>query len=187
MSFIRRKNQDRAPRSKEDDFISFNKRQAKYYPKKDDFKLIITYSSQRAKKDQYNREKGLRRLDKSLKTGKLTKSNINNKGYNKFLELDGKVHVKINPQKTAADAKWDGLKGYLTNSTLSKERILANYMQLWQIEKALRIAKTDLNIRPVFHYKQRRMEAHICLNFVACKVYNELERQFKKKKSELSP
>jgi transposase len=155
--------------------------------KKGDLKLIITYSSQRAKKDQYNREKGLRRLEKSLKTGKLTKSNINNKGYNKFLEMDGEVQVKINQQKIAEDAKWDGLKGYLTNSTLSKERILANYKQLWQIEKAFRIAKTDLKIRPVFHYKQRRIEAHICLNFVAYKVYKELERQLKEKKSDLSP
>jgi len=155
--------------------------------KKGDLKLIITYSNQRAKKDQYNREKGLRRLEKSLKTGKLTKSNINNKGYNKFLEMDGEVQVKINQQKIAEDAKWDGLKGYLTNSTLSKERILANYKQLWQIEKAFRIAKTDLKIRPVFHYKQRRIEAHICLNFVAYKVYKELERQLKEKKSDLSP
>lgn len=155
--------------------------------KKGDLKLIITYSNQRAKKDQYNREKGLRRLEKSLKTGRLTKSNINNRGYNKFLEMDGEVQVKINQQKITDDAKWDGLKGYLTNSTLSKERILANYKQLWQIEKAFRIAKTDLKIRPVFHYKQRRIEAHICLNFVAYKVYKELERQLKVKQSELSP
>ena len=85
------------------------------------------------------------------------------------------------------DQKWDGLKGYITNSTLSKDRILANYKQLWLIEKAFRIAKTDLKIRPVFHYKQRRIEAHICLNFVAYKVYKELERQLKAKKSDLSP
>lgn len=47
-------------------------------------KLVITHSSDRAKKDKYNREKGLRKLEKQVKTGKLTKSNINNRGYNKF-------------------------------------------------------------------------------------------------------
>jgi transposase len=155
--------------------------------KKGDLKLIITYSNQRAKKDQYNREKGLKRLEKNLRTGKLTKSSINNRGYNKFLEMDGEVQVKINQEKIEEDAKWDGLKGYLTNSTLSKERILDNYKQLWQIEKAFRIAKTDLKIRPIFHFKQRRIEAHICLTFVAYKVYKELERQLKEKKSDLSP
>lgn len=155
--------------------------------KKGELKLILTYSDQRAKKDQYNRDKGLKRLEKNLKTGKLTKSSINNRGYNKFLEMDGEVQVKINQEKIIEDAKWDGLKGYLTNATLSKERILENYKQLWQIEKAFRIAKTDLKIRPIFHYKQRRIEAHICLNFVAYKVYKELERQLKEKKSQLSP
>lgn len=155
--------------------------------KKGGLKLIITYSDQRAKKDKYNREKGLKRLEKNLRTGRLTKSSINNRGYNKFLEMDGEVQIKINQEKIEDDAKWDGLKGYLTNSNLSKERILANYKELWKIEKAFRITKTDLKIRPVFHFKRRRIEAHICLNFVAYKIYKELERQLKEKMSELSP
>lgn len=154
---------------------------------KDRLKLLVTYCDDRAKKDRYNREKGLKRLEKSLKTGKLTKSGINNRGYNKFLEMDGEVQVKINPVKIKEDEKWDGLKGYLTNSSLSKKQVLDNYKQLWLIEKAFRIAKTDLKIRPVYHYKQRRIEAHICLNFVAYKVYKELERQLKGKETDLSP
>jgi transposase len=152
-----------------------------------DLKLIITYSEDRAKKDKYNREKGLKRLEKQLSLGKLTKSNINNKGYNKFLEMDGEITLKLNKAKILEDQKWDGLKGYLTNSSLDKNEILDNYSQLWQIEKAFRVAKTDLKIRPIYHYKQRRIEAHICLNFVAYKIYKELERQLKIKKSNLSP
>lgn len=150
-------------------------------------KLIISYSDIRAKKDKHNRDKGLKRLEKNLKTGKLSKASINNRGYNKFLEMDGNILVKINQEKIKADEKWDGLKGYITNSSLDKNKILDNYRQLWIIEKAFRIAKTDLKIRPVFHYKQKRIEAHICLNFVAYKIYKELERQLKEKKSELSP
>lgn len=155
--------------------------------KKDKVKLIITYSNDRAKKDRHNREKGLNRLEKDLQTGKLTKSSINKRGYNKFLEMDGVVHVKINKEKILEDEKWDGLKGYITNSKLDMNQILENYKQLWLIEKAFRIAKTDLKIRPVYHYKKRRIEAHICLNFVVYKVYKELERQLKEKKSDLSP
>lgn len=154
---------------------------------KGDFRLIITYSDLRAKKDRYNREKGLRKLEKQLKTGKLTKSNINNRGYNKFLEMEGEISIKINQEKILEDHKWDGLKGYLTNSTISNNEILENYQQLWLIEKAFRIAKTDLKIRPIYHYKKRRIEAHICLNFVAYKLYKELERMLKAKNSALSP
>lgn len=154
---------------------------------KDDLKLIITFSDDRAKKDRYNREKGIKRLEKSIKAGKLTKTSINNRGYNKFLEMDGQIDLKINQDKIKEDEKWDGLKGYITNSNLKTEEILANYRQLWMIEKAFRIAKTDLKIRPVYHYKKRRIEAHICLNFVAYKLYKELERQLKDKKSKMSP
>lgn len=154
---------------------------------KGDFKLIITYSNTRAKKDIHNREKGLKRLEKRIKTGKLTKASINNRGYNKYLKLDGEIEVTIDREKFEQDAKWDGLKGYITNAELSKEEILENYSHLWRIEKAFRIAKTDLKIRPIYHRKQKRIEAHICLTFAAYKVYKELERQLKDKKSDLSP
>lgn len=150
-------------------------------------KLIITYSDNRAKKDKYNRERGLAKLEKRIKSGKLTKSNINNRGYNKYLKLDGEINISIDKDKYNTDAKWDGLKGYITNAKLNKEEILENYAHLWQIEKAFRITKTDLKIRPIYHRKQKRIEAHICLNFSSYKVYKELERQLKEKKSELSP
>lgn len=59
------------------------------------------------------------------------------------------------------------------------QRKIDNYKHLWKIEKAFRIAKTDLKIRPIYHQLQRRMEAHICIAFVAYKIYKELERQLK--------
>lgn len=154
---------------------------------KDKLKLVINYSDDRAKKDIYNREKGLKRLEKQIKTGRLTKSSINNKGYNKFLSLKGNITVSIDTGKVQKDAAWDGLKGYITNSNLSKEEIIENYQHLWQIEKAFRIAKTDLKIRPVYHRIQPRIEAHICISFVAYKVYKELERQLYELNATLSP
>ena len=154
---------------------------------KGDLRLIINYSGSRAKKDKHNREKGLKRLEKKIRSGKLTKSSINNRGYNKYLKLDGELKVSIDRTKFEADAKWDGLKGYITNAKLNKNEILENYDHLWKIEKAFRIAKTDLKIRPVYHRVQRRIEAHICIAFTAYKIYKELERQLNEKKSSLSP
>jgi transposase len=62
-----------------------------------------------------------------------------------------------------------------------------DYKELWQIEKAFRVAKNDLEIRPIYHRLKRRIEAHICIAFVAYKIYKELERQLKTKQSLLSP
>jgi len=150
-------------------------------------RLVISYSERRAKKDRINREKGLLRLQKKVKSGKLTKASINNRGYNKYLILNGEVDVKIDMVKYEEDGKWDGLKGYLTNTKLSKDEVIANYSHLWKIEKAFRISKNDLKIRPIYHRLQPRIEAHICIAFVAYKIYKELERQLKEKKSALSP
>lgn len=154
---------------------------------KDNLKIIVTYSDSRAKKDKSNRERGLKKLEKRIKTGKLTKTNINNRGYNKYLKLEGEMKVEIDHAKFKLDSKWDGLKGYITNAKLSKDEILENYAHLWNIEKAFRIAKTDLKIRPIYHRKKQRIEAHICLVFIAYKIYKELERKLKIKKSDLSP
>lgn len=155
--------------------------------KPENLKLIVTYSDKRAKKDAFNRDRGLKRLEKKNKSGKLGKSSINNRGYNKYLKLEGEMKVSIDYEKFQEDAQWDGLKGYLTNSQLPKEKVVQHYQGLWKIERAFRITKTDLRIRPVFHYLQRRIEAHICIAFVAYKVYKELERQLKEKQSEISP
>ena len=64
--------------------------------------------------------------------------------------------------------------------------MIENYNHLWQIERAFRISKSDLKIRPVYHRIQRRIEAHICISFAAYKVSKELERQLKKKNAGIS-
>jgi len=150
-------------------------------------RLVVSYTSSRARKDAFNRERGLKKLREKVKTGKLTKNSINNRGYNKFLVLEGKVKVSIDEDKLEAEKKWDGLKGYITNSRLSADKIIKNYRELWQIEKAFRISKTDLTVRPIHHFKEKRIRAHICIAFVAYSIYKELERQLKKKKVDISP
>lgn len=144
--------------------------------KADNTTLFITYSANRAKKDLSNRERGLRRLEKNLKTGKLTKGSINNRGYNKYLQLKGELKIEIDYDKFKLDSKWDGLKGYITNTKLSGDEIIENYNNLWKIEKAFRISKTDLKIRPIYHRLKERIEAHICISFVSYLLYKEFER-----------
>jgi transposase len=157
--------------------VTFKNGESKVFVKQNNIRLIVSYSDKRAAKDSLNRERGLKRLEKQLGKGRLTKNHINNKGYNKYLKLTGEVAISIDYEKYKADSCWDGLKGYVSNSSLSTEEILENYNHLWQIEKAFRVSKTDLKIRPIYHRLPKRIEAHICLNFVAYKIYKELERQ----------
>lgn len=150
-------------------------------------RLVVTQSNSRARKDRRNREKGLQKIEQKLKSGKLSKQHINNRGYNKYLKLQGEVSITIDYEKFRADQQWDGLKGYLTNSKLSKEEVVAEYNELWQIEKAFRISKTDLRVRPIYHRLPKRIEAHLIVAFCSYKVYKELDRQLKAQKSAISP
>lgn len=146
---------------------------------KDGKRLLIGYSDGRAKKDVYNRDKGVRRLEKMYQSGRLNKKNINRRGYNKFLKVEGNTTVEINREMIEQDAVWDGLKGYLTNTTLPSKDVLEAYHNLWNVEHAFRIAKSKIEVRPMFHFTKKRIEAHICICFVALKVYKELDRLLK--------
>ena len=158
----------------------------KSFKRLENTRIIVNYSAKRATKDAYNRKRGLTRLEKQVKSGKLTKSNINNKGYNKYLKLDGEVVIKIDYEKYNHDQVWDGLKGYVTNTKLTDSEVMENYKNLWHIEKAFRMSKTDLRIRPIYHRLRNRIEAHICISFTAYSILKELERVLYKEKSTLS-
>jgi hypothetical protein len=112
--------------------LSLEKINGSFYErnKTDKCRLIVGYSDNRAKKDRYNRDKGVRRLEKAYRRGYLTKENINKRGYNKFLKIENNVEVKIDLSKIEEDAKWDGLKGYITNTELPADVIYEQYRDL---------------------------------------------------------
>ena len=84
--------------------------------------------------------------------------------------------------------------GFLTNSRFNHIRLssllqvplIENYSNLWHVEKAFRMSKTDLRIRPIYHRLKHRIEAHICISFTAYCIYKELERILYTEKSSLS-
>jgi hypothetical protein len=49
------------------------------------------------------------------------------------------------------------------------------YIQLTQAEDAFRISKSDLNLRPVFHHKTERVEAHLLVCFLSLTLWRTLE------------
>ena len=93
--------------------------------------------------------------------------------------VENDVHVSIDERKIADDARWDGLKSYVTNTDLEPGDVIERYHELWGVARAFRVVKGQLETRPVFHFTERRIEAHICICFMAYKVYKELERLLK--------
>jgi transposase len=146
-------------------------------------RLTVSYSASRAPKDAHNREKGVKRLEKEYRTARLTKDKVNKRGYNKFLEISDDIKVAINYDKIKEDEHWDGLKGYITGTDLPAKTVYEEYSSLWQVERAFRITKGTLELRPIFHFTKKRIEAHVCICFAA---YKELERILKTSNINLS-
>ena len=147
-------------------------------------KLILTYSSKRAKKDKITREKALKKIETALNKKNITKSDLKLSYYAKYLDIDEKCSIKykLNSDKVFQDERLDGIKGFATNDfTLKADDVISHYQNQYDVERAFRISKTDLRIRPIYHWLESRIKAHILISFVAYAVYKEFERRLKQK------
>ena len=152
----------------------------------DGLRIVVSFTEKRRKRDAFNRKKGLRRLQEKVASGKVGKKHINNRGYNKYLRLQGEATISINMDAFDKDAAWDGLKGYVTNTKSPDEEVIGNYHNLWFIERAFRMNKTDLQIRPMYHRLRNRIEGHICICFCAYVLQLEMERLLKAAGSDIT-
>jgi transposase len=134
-------------------------------------RLIVSYSGSRAKKDAADRARLVERLLKKVKGGKVRLSDvIPNRGTKKFLKVTGGQAV-VDEARIAADAGWDGLHGVITNEPeQTAGAVLERYRGLWRIEETFRLTKHDLKARPIYHWTEPRVRAHVLLCFVALAV-----------------
>ena len=147
-------------------------------------RLVLSYSTQRAKKDKYNRNKAIQRLENKIKSSKtITKKDLKLSYYAKYIDLDdnnSKITFNINNQKIIEDEKLDGIKGFVTNDfILTANEIIEHYNNQYEVERAFRIYKTDLKIRPIYHRLETRIKAHILISFVSYAIYKEFDRKLK--------
>lgn len=131
--------------------------------------LILEFSSTRFKKDKREMEKQIEKAKQyeNTKTSKISKL--------KFLKND-KVNYFLNEELIDRNSKLLGIKGYFTNLKNSTNREIVDYYHnLFKIEHAFRIAKSDLEARPIYHHKENSIKNHILLCFVALSISVFLE------------
>lgn len=151
-------------------------------------KLVVSYSSDRARKDARDRKKAIEKLREKLSRNKNPKEYLSNYGYKKYLKVTGKSTFSLDEEKIELDSRWDGLHGVVTNSkNLSNIDIIAQYANLWQVEESFRVTKHDLRIRPVFHWKSSRVKAHMAISFTAYALVRHLEYRVRLQYKKLSP
>ena len=137
-------------------------------------RLLVDYSKKRASKDKSDREKQIRKAEYQIINGNSILKRI------RFLKEDIKTKYELNQNLIDKDIILDGLKGYYTNTEEKDARLLINrYKDLWHVEKAFRIAKSDLLARPMFHHKKENVKAHILIVFVSLAIAKIIEFETK--------
>lgn len=149
----------------------------------DDRRLVVSYAPKRAAHDAKQRMKMVaklqQRLERRAKQRKDSESAaadvkakdlvICNRGYQRFLTIDGDYQITLDDDKLREAEAWDGLHGVYTSlpvSQASPRAVLDLYRGLWQVEAAFRVTKHDLQVRPVYHWKPERIQAHIAIAFM---------------------
>ena len=66
--------------------------------------------------------------------------------------------IELNEALIEKTQKLLGIKGYYTNleaSVADNKMIIDRYHELYKVEQAFRISKSDLQTRPIFHFKEQ--------------------------------
>lgn len=99
----------------------------------------------------------------------------------KFLKNITKTKTVINEELIKKTKLLLGIKGYYTNlEKESNETIICQYHNLWHVEKSFRMAKSDLQTRPIYHFKNKAIHSHILICFMALAVGTYMELSTKK-------
>lgn len=134
--------------------------------------LVCSYSSGRYRKDKYEMEKQIAKakyiIDNPSKNKKI-----------KFTQSTGQK-IELNQKLIDKTKKLLGIKGYYTNleeHIVDNTTIIDRYHELYKIEQVFRISKSDLQTRPIFHYKEEPIKLHLLICFMALAVTKHIELQ----------
>lgn len=140
--------------------------------KTDNGYLVCSYSSIRYRKDKYE-------MEKQIEKAKYIIGNPSKNKKLKFTKSSGQT-IELNQKLIDKTQKILGIKGYCTNleeSVVDNKTIIGRYHELYKIEQAFRISKSDLQTRPIFHYKEEPIKLHLLICFMALVVSKHMELQ----------
>jgi transposase len=132
--------------------------------------LICSFSNARYRKDKYEMEKQILKAKTIIKSpSKNTKA--------KFVKAQNE-ELKLNEELIQKTLKLLGIKGYYTDlneQDLPTNKVIERYHELYKVEQAFRVAKADLETRPIFHFKEEPIKLHLLICFLALVISKHIE------------
>ncbi len=110
-------------------------------------------------------------------------------GFKKYIKktTQGKEVLSINQELIDKEARFDGYYCLVTSELdFDHQEIKKTYANLWEIEDTFRVTKTDLEFRPIHHYKHEHIISHFLICFTALIILRLFQHKLKKQGIHLS-
>lgn len=150
-----------------------------------DKRIISTYSEKRARKDLHNRAQKIAKAEKLL----ANPSKLTAKARFHYLKQTSANKFMLNEQKIKRDELFDGILAISTNvqeTELTEIEVLDQYRHLFKIEQSFKTMKSILEVRPMFHWTDKRIRGHVCMCFISLAMLRNIELRLEKAKHKWS-
>jgi transposase len=141
-------------------------------------RYIVCLNEEERRKDAHDREAIVAHLKEQLRNG--DKSLVGNKGYRRYLKVEGSGHFVIDENQVKAEERYDGIWVLRTNTVYNTETVAHIYKALWTVEDIIRTSKSILETRPIYHRRDATIRGHVFCSFLALVLKQELESRMKR-------
>jgi hypothetical protein len=140
-------------------------------------RYVVCLNEEERRKDAHDREAIVAHLKEQLRQG--DKSLVGNKGYRRYLKVQGDHHFAIDEKQIKTEARYDGLWVLRTNTVYDAETVAHVYKALWTVEDIIRTTKSIIDTRPIYHRCNETIRGHVFCSFLALLLKTELEQRMK--------
>lgn len=130
-------------------------------------RVIYQFRVKRQHLDLLNIEKAVNKAERMIAGKSAFKRN-------RFLKI-GASSKTLNEPLVEENKRKAGIKGYVTDLESDAQFVIDAYHQLFEVESTFRMAKSDLNARPMFHQKREKIEAHLTVVFAALAISRRIQ------------
>jgi hypothetical protein len=138
-----------------------------------DRRYVVCVNAEEVESDRARREAIVAALREHLAKG--DKALVGNKGYRRYLKVEGDSHFAIDEAKLQEEARYDGIWVLRTNTELSAAEVALQYKKLWMVEQWFRSCKSLLATRPIYHQRDETIRGHVFCSFLALLLRYELQ------------
>jgi len=142
-------------------------------------RYVVCVNEEEVASDRQRREDIVQALHEQLRQG--DKSLVGNKGYRRYLKVEGEGHFALDEAKIAEEARYDGTWVLRTNTELTAQDVALQYKQLWLVEQWFRSCKSLLATRPIYHRCDETIRGHVFCSFLALVLRQELQARLQER------